>query len=93
MKGMYRFPNVKAPRETNLAAVLGDLPTWQVQMIAMTAYHVTTTSADPIVRDVARRLNLLLAMDDGHRSRRKVERLVSGALVRADLEIVEITED
>ena len=59
----------------------------------MTAYHVTTRSADPIVRDVARRLNLLLAMDDAHRSRRKVERLVSGALVRADLEIVEITED
>jgi hypothetical protein len=33
MKGNYRFPNVKAPRETNLAAVLGDLPTWRAAMI------------------------------------------------------------
>jgi hypothetical protein len=35
LKGNYRFPNVKAPRETNLAAVLGDLQSWRVAMIEM----------------------------------------------------------
>jgi len=35
LKGNYRFPHVKAPRETNLAAILGDLQSWRVQMIEM----------------------------------------------------------
>lgn len=35
LKGNYRFPNVKAPRETNLAAVLGDLHTWRASMVDM----------------------------------------------------------
>ena len=45
LKGNYRFPNVKAPREHNLT-LLNDLPLWTENMIAM----IKTTNASGYFR-------------------------------------------
>ena len=45
LKGNYRFPNVKAPREHNLS-LLNDLPLWTENMIAM----IKTTNASGFFR-------------------------------------------